>query len=154
MYSITTDPSTMCAPSVFRKCQVVQQTGPSKVCALVTTKCGTGVHRLANIMTVQLFNWSKQSFWSTGLNISMNGLSKVCALEGNLGFFRNILHEYLCQKLIQGFQFSISDKVSKKLTAWLKFVLMNILFIFGLIGKIWGEIWKNLHKTIYLYILL
>ena len=32
-------------------------------------------------MTVQLYNWSKQSVWSTSLNISMNGPSKVCALS-------------------------------------------------------------------------
>ena len=50
------------------------------MCALVTTKCRTGVHRLDNIMTVQLYNWSKQSVWSASLKISMNGPSKVCAL--------------------------------------------------------------------------
>jgi hypothetical protein len=66
--------------SVCRYCQVVEQTEPSKVCALITTKWHSGVHRLDNIMTVQLYNWSKQSVWSTSLNISTNGLSKVCAL--------------------------------------------------------------------------
>jgi hypothetical protein len=33
----------------------VQQTGPSKVCALITTKCGSAVHRPDNIMSIQLF---------------------------------------------------------------------------------------------------
>ena len=70
----------MCTTSVCRYCQGVQQTGSSKVCALITTKCCTGVHRLDNIMTVQLYNWSEQSVWSTSLNISMNGLSKVRSL--------------------------------------------------------------------------
>ena len=34
-------------------------TGPSKVCALVTTKYSTGVHRLDNSMTTQSYNWTK-----------------------------------------------------------------------------------------------
>ena len=30
-------------------------------CAFLTTQCHTGVHRLDNIMTIQIYNWSKQS---------------------------------------------------------------------------------------------
>ena len=47
------------------------------MCILITTKWRTGVHRLDNIMNVQLYNWSKQSVWSTSINIRINGPSKV-----------------------------------------------------------------------------
>jgi hypothetical protein len=72
----------VCTTSVSRYCQVVQQTWSSKGCALVTTKSCTGVNRLDNIMTVQMYNWFEQSFWSTSLNyvLCMNGTNKVCAL--------------------------------------------------------------------------
>ena len=86
------------------------------MCALVTTKCRAGVHRLDNIMTVPLYNWSKQSVWSTNLNISMNGPSKVkctqtllglkpsCGLcgvrKGNLGFVLNMYMFLSYQQLL------------------------------------------------------